>query len=288
MKKNNGKDYENFVTRLQQALIDSESLMKHQNVTVETNRKIIDNCGIKREFDLYWEYELAGVTYKTVIECKDYNSKIPLEKIDALIGKIRDIPDLRAAFATKIGYQSGAKKKAELNKIDLLVVRSQSDSDWKDKNGNSYLKEIAFNLDILLPATIKSFLPEIDGIWAKENTNLDLTNPPNMSLTTDQIRIEDIEMAEEYTLLQLEEKLGYSHLGKPGEFIKKQRFNDAYIYNDNLKLRLLGYEIRYSISLPQQLSFNIDYSKELIGVIEYLLKGTKTAVYSDKVIKSWR
>jgi hypothetical protein len=130
--KNDGKSYEEFVAVLHQALLYSEDIGKHQNIEIQRNKKIVDSFGIKREFDLYWEYELAGITYKTIIECKDYSSTISIEKIDALIGKIRDIPDIKPVFATKKGYQSGARTKAEKNKVDLLIVREQNDSDWYD------------------------------------------------------------------------------------------------------------------------------------------------------------
>lgn len=284
---NDGKDYEQFVKSLQQALLDSEDLIKQKNVQIETNKKITDNCGVEREFDLYWEYELAGVTYKTVIECKDYQSKVSLEKIDALIGKIRDLPDLKAVFATKTGYQSGAKAKAEFNKIDLLIVREESDEDWQDKEGNPFIKEIAINMELVSAARTISFSPEIDGNWAKENTDLDLSNPFNLNMRNDLIKIEDCDKGEKYTILQLEERLGATHRGESGEFEKEKKFDDAFIYCDGLKLKLKGYKIRYSVSLPITMPINIDYSKELVGVIEYLHKGTKTAVFTDRIEKGW-
>ena len=285
---NDGKDYEQFVKSLQQALLDSEDLIKQKNVKVEANKKLIDNCGTKREFDLYWEYELAGVIYKTVIECKDYQSRVSIEKIDALIGKTRDLPDLKAVFATKTGYQSGAKTKAEFNKIDLLVVREESDDDWQDEDGNPFIKKIAINMELVSAARTISFSPEIDGNWAKENTNLDLDKPFNLNMRNDLILIEDIKKDEKYTILQLEERLGTSHRGESGEFTHKQEFSDAYIYCDDLRLKLRSYVVRYSVSLPIKMPINIDYSKELVGVIEYLHKGTKTAIFSDKIIKDWR
>ncbi|UJF24578.1 restriction endonuclease [Suttonella sp. R2A3] len=142
MLNNDGKNYEQFVAQLQQALLDAESITEQKNIKVQLNKKILDSCGIKREFDLYWEYELAGITYKTVIECKDYKSRVSVGRIDELIGKIRDIPDLKAVFATKKGYQSGAEDKAKHNRIDLLVVREQNDSDWQDIDGKPYIKTI--------------------------------------------------------------------------------------------------------------------------------------------------
>ncbi|WP_194856927.1 restriction endonuclease [Alloalcanivorax venustensis] len=284
---NDGRNYEQFVKILQQALLDSEALIKQKNIKIEANKKLIDGCGIEREFDLYWEYELAGVTYKTVIECKDYQSRVSVEKIDALIGKTRDLPDVKAVFATKTGYQSGAKKKADFNKIDLLIVREQSDDDWRDKDGNPLIKEIAINMELISAARTITFSPEIDGVWVKENTDIDLDKPLSLNARNDLITVEDEDAGERYTILQLEEKLGAAHQGESGEFTLKREFNNAYIYCEGLKLKLSAYTIRYSVSLPIKMPININYSKELVGVIEYLHKGTKTAVFSDQVVKDW-
>ena len=157
-----GKDYEAFVQDLQQAILDSEELIRQKNIHIERNKIIKDNLGINREFDLYWEYELGGLIYKTVVECKDYASKISVEKIDALIGKTRDIPDLKPVFATKIGYQKGAQTKARANNVDLLVVRKQRDDDWEDKDGNPLINKIAVDIHYLPNTRITHFTPYID------------------------------------------------------------------------------------------------------------------------------
>lgn len=273
--------------KLQQALLDSEGFIKQKTIMVEKNKILKDNCGIDREFDLYWEYELAGVTYRTVIECKDYQSNVSIEKIDALIGKTRDLPDIKAVFATKTGYQSGAKAKAEFNKIDLLIVREQSDSDWQDEEGNPFLKEIAIRMEVVSAARTISFTPEIDGAWARDNTDLDITKPLNLDTRNDLISIVDEDRNDIYTLLQLEERLGASHRGQFGEFTLKKEFDNAFIYFEDVKLKLRSYIMKYSVLMPLSVPIDIDLSKELVGVIEYLHKGTKTAVFLDRVIKDW-
>jgi hypothetical protein len=160
---NTGKEYEKFVASIQQALLNAENITTQKNIKVEVDKKIIDNCCIERQFDIYWEYEMGGLTYKTVIECKDYTSNVSIEKIDALIGKTRDIPDLKPVFATKKGYQSGAKTKAEKNKIDLLIVREQNDSDWTAEDGTPLIKQICIDMHLCMPAHIHRFNPIIDG-----------------------------------------------------------------------------------------------------------------------------
>lgn len=111
MQKNTGKDYEYFVGVIQQSLINAEGISHLKNINIEVNKKLEDRNGILRQFDVYWEFNLGGYDYKSVIECKDYASTVTIEKIDAFIGKTQDIPGLRLIYATKTGYQSGAKKK---------------------------------------------------------------------------------------------------------------------------------------------------------------------------------
>lgn len=38
-----GKDYEQFVKSLQQALLDSEKFSEQKNIEIEINKKILDN-----------------------------------------------------------------------------------------------------------------------------------------------------------------------------------------------------------------------------------------------------
>lgn len=285
MKHNNGRNYETFVANLQQALLDAENITNQTNVTIELNKKIVDNCGIAREFDLYWEYAFGGLTYKTIIECKDYNSNISLEKIDALIGKTRDMPDLRAVFATKKGYQSGAKKKAEQNKIDLLIIREQNNSDWQDKNGNSLIKIINIAMHVNMPAQITKFEPRINADWLKANTDIDMSKSLTMSGLNNEIFIEDITKNEKYSLLNLSSKLTTLGSEEFGNFSKQEQFDDAYIYYKDVKLKIDSYICEYTIAKPHKSVIEKDFSKELIGVIEYLQQGTKKSIFKKGIIK---
>ncbi|MFA6740504.1 MAG: restriction endonuclease [Arcobacteraceae bacterium] len=286
---NNGRDYETFVQKIQQALINSEEYLHQKNISIERNVKITDNCGIYREFDLYWEYELAGVTYKTVIECKDYASKISIDKIDSLIGKIRDIPDIKPIFATKTGYQSGAEQKAKHNKIELLIIREQIDDDWKDKDGNSLIKEIYINMLIQSPAHIKAFSPKLDKDWIEQNTDIDISKPISMDGLTNEIFIKDNIKNEQYSIFDLEQRLTNIKENEYGDMSKVVEFKDGYISYKDTMLKIDSYKVDYIISKPYSMPIVIDYAKELIGVIEYVSRetNTSTAVFKDRIIKNW-
>lgn len=282
---NNGKDYELFVANLHQALLNAEHVTTQKNILIEVNKKLVDSWGIERQFDIYWEYELAGYIYKTVIECKDYNSNVSVEKIDALIGKVRDIPGLKAVFATKMGYQSGAKIKAENNGIDLLIVREQNDSDWVDIDGTPFIKTIVVNTHIVSPAQIQEFLPFIDTAWVEQNTDIDISQPLGFSVPNDQIFIDDIKTDQKYSLYELANKLSPIGDNEIGIFEIEQKFENAFICYESLRLKLLAYKIKYLISEPQKNSYEIDFSKELVGVVEYLQKGTKKSIFKNGLIK---
>jgi hypothetical protein len=281
--KNTGKEYEQFVAELQQALLNAEMFTNQNNITVEVNKIITDNCGIDRQFDIYWEYELGGITYKTVIECKDYNSKVSVDKIDAFIGKIRDIPDLKPVFATKTGYQAGAEIKAQKNKVDLLIVREQNDSDWTAEDGTPLIKIICINMNLCMPAEIHKFEPIIDAQWAKDNTSLELGKPISFSGQNNEIFIET--ESDKFSLYDLASKLKPLNDKDYGVFENEIKFQNAFIHYKDLTLKLAGYKIEYSIAKPITQVIEIDGSKELIGVIEYLQKGTKKNIFKDGIVR---
>lgn len=281
---NTGTEYELFVANLQQALLDAENYAKQKNIKVEVNKLIFDNCGIERQFDIYWEYELGGLTYKTVIECKDYNSNVSVDKIDALIGKTKDIPDLKAVLATKKGYQSGAKTKADQNKIDLLIVREQNDSDWIDTDGTLFIKKINVNLYVSTPAHIQNFSFTVDKEWIKENPDMNKSQSFS-KVPHNEIFIDDIAKGEKYSLHELGNKLTPLDGRKYGVFEKEEKFDNAFIVLNNMKLKIASYKIGYSISRPINSPFEMDFSKELIGVIEYLQKGIKKSIFRDGNIR---
>ena len=282
---NDGSDYELFVARLQKAILNSEEIAKQKNIEIEKNKIILDRNEIEREFDLYWEYELGGFTYKTIIECKDYNSKISIDKIDALIGKLHDFPDLRGVFATKMGYQSGALTKAIENNIDLLIVREQNDSDWTDENGNPLIKIVNIRMSAYSPAIIHDFQPYFDINWIKENTDIDITKPLQIYGLNNEIFIDDIKKSEKISLYDLSYKLSELENNKSGKYEKLFKDLDAFLIFKESKIKIVAYKVYYSINEPIKSEIEIDYSKELLGVIEYLHKGTKKRIYKNGSVR---
>ncbi|MCC2657083.1 MAG: restriction endonuclease [Panacagrimonas sp.] len=79
-----------------------------------------------RQFDVTVRFKYGLHDYLTVIECKDYGSKIPVEKVDALVTKARDANANKAVLVSTTGFQSGCAAVAERNGIELLVINERT------------------------------------------------------------------------------------------------------------------------------------------------------------------
>jgi hypothetical protein len=100
-----------------------------------------------------------------------------------------------------------------------------------------------------------------------------------------EIFIEDVSKNEKYSLHELSSRLAPIENKEYGVFKKSEKFDNAFIYHKDLKLKLVGYEIEFSISKPIHEPIEMDFSKELIGVIEYLQKGTKKSIFKNGIVK---
>ena len=113
---------------------------------------------------------MDGIVRKTVIECKHYNSPTQIDNLDALVCKIRDIDeDLIPVFATKTGYQSGAKSAADYHGVELPVVREQKESDWKAEDGVAFARYIITEVRLFDLPHVHNLHFVIDKVWIERN-----------------------------------------------------------------------------------------------------------------------
>ncbi len=62
---NNATEYELFTREIYQQLVDADTI---KAIKVQHNVKLEGKSGQKHQIDVYWEYEIAGVTHKVAIE----------------------------------------------------------------------------------------------------------------------------------------------------------------------------------------------------------------------------
>jgi len=72
VKKNTGISYEELVQEIYQALLDGSSDKdKIESTLVQHNVVLQGKSGTSHQIDVYWEFEIAGIKYATIVEVKD-------------------------------------------------------------------------------------------------------------------------------------------------------------------------------------------------------------------------
>lgn len=80
--------------------------------------------GQKHQIDVYWEYEIAGITHKVAIECKNYNKPIAIGKVRDFYGVLADLNNVAGIMVTKAGFQKGTIQFAREHGISLKELRN--------------------------------------------------------------------------------------------------------------------------------------------------------------------
>jgi len=268
---NTGIPYEKFVQEVYTALQLTKNLPNVSNVNIEHNMHITDNCGIDRQFDLYWERSEFGETKRSVIECKDYQNGVSIDRVDALIGKMADIPGIVPIMATSHKYQSGALQKAKSHNIELLVVREEYlDKDWKAPDGTPFIRTIIGRIVALQPLQITGFSVFIDEEVARR---LNIKGG-SLLARNDQVYFGDDTTGKRCNLLELARELekevkGYNT--EPKEF--KRMLKAGYEEIGGARIPIKGYSVKYVYPPPFIDNFKLEPVVE--AVFEYVTKGQK-------------
>ena len=158
--KNTGVEYEKLTQRIFSLIVNQnrvDTIDVQQHVILQGKKN-------KHEIDVYWKFSDGVSEFETIIQAKDWNSKVKMEQIYALSGIINDLPGtVKGIFVSKSGYQEGAIAAAEGCGIDLYELRSPKDSDW-----DGYIKSILLRYYLTTPI-IDNVQLLLDGDWAASN-----------------------------------------------------------------------------------------------------------------------
>lgn len=125
----NYKQYELFVKYVYEILNRNDGL---QDVSIQHDVQIQGKVR-SHQIDVFWEFSVAGVPFKVVVECKNYSRRITAEKIDAFRTVLEDIPGSKGIYATTVGYQEGALKDCEAYGILPMIIRYPTGKDMKGR-----------------------------------------------------------------------------------------------------------------------------------------------------------
>ena len=82
-----------------------------------------------RQFDVTIRFQKGLYKYLTVIECKDYEKPISVEKVEAFVTKSADAQAHHAVMASTSGFQQGAQEVARRHNMTLIHVTQSSEID---------------------------------------------------------------------------------------------------------------------------------------------------------------
>ena len=157
-----GTEYELFVKHIYEKILATEV----PGCMVQHNVILTGRGGIEHQIDVYWEFTVGGIVYRTAVECKDYNSRVSKQKIAAFRTILDDIGGIHGIYATKVGYQSGAIEFAKQYGIELLEIRHPEDKDWKD-----CVQQVTIRFEI-------QSITNIRPIISIDSSRIDRENPP--------------------------------------------------------------------------------------------------------------
>lgn len=127
MKKNTGKNSEYLIQEYYQNILDHQSAeIGYMPVDVEHDIVLTGKSGATHQIDVYWEFKIARTTYKTIIEVKDWKTKVKKEQIASFHSVLDDITgNPKGIYVSFSGFQEGAVKYAKHHGIELLTVTEE-------------------------------------------------------------------------------------------------------------------------------------------------------------------
>jgi hypothetical protein len=138
---NKGLYYEVLNQKIFDAIVNQD-----QVETIDVQHDVtLQGKETKHQIDVYWEFVKSKITYRNVVQVKDWGGKITKGEMVKFKGVLADLPNQpRGIFVSKKGYQSGAREIAEKNGILLYTLNPVFNDDKKSLA--SGIMEFSFSL----------------------------------------------------------------------------------------------------------------------------------------------
>lgn len=144
MSKNTGVPYEHLTKYIFEQLVNQDKVE-----TIDLKHEVpLQGKSTKHKVDVYWEFEVGGIKYITIIQAKDWNQPVEQGQLLQFKAVLDDLPfQATGIFVTRTGYQKGARDFAEANGIPLYELREPNDADWEGMIKTIVIKLNCFYLE---------------------------------------------------------------------------------------------------------------------------------------------
>lgn len=270
MKKNTGKQYEKLVQHIYQQIVNSDTNRDIETINVQHNINLKGKT-TSHQIDVYWKFLFGREVFSTIIQAKDWSSKVPKKEMLAFQQILEDLPSgTKGIFIAKNGFQSGAIEVAQANGISLYTLRATKDEKW-----NGEIPLVTAVLDFYIPFYYKPQF-QMPLNWAKENQELAklMHNLDSRSLVVDN------ETKKSWTVEQLIAESCDSCGVPPKDYVKE--FNDAYMepYGTDYKIKIKEFSgvFGYQTSHREKIEIQVD---QLVGYILRDVTNGKIEIFDD-------
>jgi hypothetical protein len=183
-----GIPYEILVQSIFQEIHDQQSAH-----TIQVEHDItLQGTHTTHQIDVYWEFLLGGIVYRTIVQARDWKNAIKQEDVLAFKEVLNDIPGQpRGIIVTRTGFQRGAKAVAKGHGIKLYLLsqyRSHhiiTDVSWAEYRLDAarlllhfthFRPEFSLNLSFALPSkppsTVKRYPPKDFKLFDENGTSM--------------------------------------------------------------------------------------------------------------------
>jgi hypothetical protein len=125
--KNTGADYEVLTQEVFTRLHSQEGLCSN----VQRNVFLVGKSGASHQIDVTFTFKAGGISYRTIVQCKDWGSPVKQGQVLEFKQVLDEIPGQpRGIMVARSGFQEGAKTLAAHHGIKLYELRDPKDEDW--------------------------------------------------------------------------------------------------------------------------------------------------------------
>lgn len=124
-KKNTGIKFEKLAESIFNKLVKNPA---YEKVEHNVNLKGADG---ERQIDLLITSESFGIKFKTVIECRDFKSKLSIAHVDGFHSKLLDVKANKGILISRKGFSTKAISKANRLGISLCTADETEDDGWQ-------------------------------------------------------------------------------------------------------------------------------------------------------------
>jgi hypothetical protein len=278
MTDSSGKGYEKLTQRVFEALHAQQNV---RNIRVEHD---ITLHGIvsAHQVDVYWEFESGGITYRTVVECKDWKQPVDQGTLFTLHTVLTDIQGQpRGVVVARNGFQEGARHFAEAHGIVLYELRAPKDEDW-----DGFITGVNITGQLLAPKLHEVQFPADQEWLAKEWERLGI--PANETITLSGVAGEiQIEREDGSTLTTvgdvIEDHLLPTEIGPP-EWREYVFLEPAYVVtnrSDLPRIRLRAARVRIELAMALKQEFQVRLDAFVALILKEVTKGTWTPLDAE-------